>query len=246
MLDLALAGALPYGLQEPVRRQLARRESPAWLRADAARSVLDDRRPARLEAARRAALVGATSLTGSRGESRRSASSSTSAGERPPRALSPATRSSTSISSSSPSASLRAATFDRFRSRPVLRASMDGLLPDSVRLRPEKAWFDSMIIDCLTGPDGAAARSLSDLAAGRAARIRGPRRARARDSSQAGPAGRARRSGGSGRSGGSSQPRSGCNPSQTRAARRSARPCGAKPSPRGTCERSPPGPTTPD
>jgi Asparagine synthase len=38
--------------------------------------------------------------------------------------------------------------------------SMAGLLPDSVRLRPAKAWFDSLIVDCLEGPDGAAARQL--------------------------------------------------------------------------------------
>jgi asparagine synthase (glutamine-hydrolysing) len=52
------------------------------------------------------------------------------------------------------------ATLDRHRNRPVLRASMAGLLPDSVRLRPAKAWFDSLIVDCLDGPDGAAVRQL--------------------------------------------------------------------------------------
>ena len=52
------------------------------------------------------------------------------------------------------------ATFDRYRNRPVLRASMAGLLPDSVRLRPAKAWFDSLIVDCLNGPDSAAVRRL--------------------------------------------------------------------------------------
>jgi asparagine synthase (glutamine-hydrolysing) len=52
------------------------------------------------------------------------------------------------------------ATLDRHRNRPVLRASMAGLLPDSVRLRPAKAWFDSLIVDCLEGVDGAAVRQL--------------------------------------------------------------------------------------
>jgi asparagine synthase (glutamine-hydrolysing) len=52
------------------------------------------------------------------------------------------------------------ATLDRYRNRPVLRASMAGLLPDSVRLRPAKAWFDSLIVDCLNGADGAAVRRL--------------------------------------------------------------------------------------
>ncbi len=37
---------------------------------------------------------------------------------------------------------------------------MAGLLPDAVRLRPEKARFESLIVDCLTGPDGAAVRRL--------------------------------------------------------------------------------------
>jgi len=52
------------------------------------------------------------------------------------------------------------ASLDRYRNRPLLRASMVGLLPDSVRMRPAKAWFDSLIVDCLSGPDGAAVRRL--------------------------------------------------------------------------------------
>ena len=45
-------------------------------------------------------------------------------------------------------------------SRPVLRAAMAGLLPDSVRLRPAKARFESLIISCLRGPDGPAVRAI--------------------------------------------------------------------------------------
>jgi len=52
------------------------------------------------------------------------------------------------------------ATLDPHRNRPVLRASMSGMLPDSVRLRPQKAWFDSLIVDCLRGADGAAVHQL--------------------------------------------------------------------------------------
>ncbi len=52
------------------------------------------------------------------------------------------------------------ATLDPYRNRPVLRDSMAGLLPDSVRLRPAKAWFDSLIVDCLDGRDGALVRRL--------------------------------------------------------------------------------------
>ncbi|MHB8233896.1 MAG: asparagine synthase-related protein [Solirubrobacteraceae bacterium] len=42
----------------------------------------------------------------------------------------------------------------------MLRAGMAGLLPDAVRLRPRKALFDSLLVDCLTGPDGASTRRL--------------------------------------------------------------------------------------
>lgn len=50
--------------------------------------------------------------------------------------------------------------FDPHLNRPLLRGAMQGLLPDSVRLRPGKAWFDSLIIDSLTGPDAGAVRAL--------------------------------------------------------------------------------------
>jgi asparagine synthase (glutamine-hydrolysing) len=52
------------------------------------------------------------------------------------------------------------ATFDRHRTRPVLRAAMAGMLPDSVRLRPQKALFDSVIVDSLAGRDGEAVHQL--------------------------------------------------------------------------------------
>jgi hypothetical protein len=52
------------------------------------------------------------------------------------------------------------ATFDRHLSRPILRASMAGLLPDAVRLRPGKALFESVIVDSLRGPDMATVRQL--------------------------------------------------------------------------------------
>jgi len=43
--------------------------------------------------------------------------------------------------------------FDPELNRPLLREAMAGLLPDRVRLRSEKAWFDSLIVACLTGAD---------------------------------------------------------------------------------------------
>jgi asparagine synthase (glutamine-hydrolysing) len=52
------------------------------------------------------------------------------------------------------------ATLDRRYTRPVLRASMAGLLPDAVRLRPGKARFETLIADCLSGADGAAVRKV--------------------------------------------------------------------------------------
>jgi asparagine synthase (glutamine-hydrolysing) len=45
-------------------------------------------------------------------------------------------------------------------SRPLLRAAVAGALPDAVRLRPAKAHFESLIADCLAGPDDAAIRAL--------------------------------------------------------------------------------------
>jgi asparagine synthase (glutamine-hydrolysing) len=50
--------------------------------------------------------------------------------------------------------------FDPHRNRPVLRAALAGVLPDTVRQRPGKARFDTLIIDSLSGPDGAAIRRL--------------------------------------------------------------------------------------
>lgn len=48
------------------------------------------------------------------------------------------------------------ATFHPTLDRPLLRASMEGLLPDTVRLRRAKALFDSLLLSCLTGPDSVA------------------------------------------------------------------------------------------
>jgi len=53
-----------------------------------------------------------------------------------------------------------AATLDPRFSRPVLRAAVAGLVPDAVRLRPAKARFDPLVIDCLADSEAAAVRSL--------------------------------------------------------------------------------------
>jgi asparagine synthase (glutamine-hydrolysing) len=51
-------------------------------------------------------------------------------------------------------------TLDPRFSRPTLRAAMEGLLPDSVRLSPRKARFESLVVACLTGPDADAVRAI--------------------------------------------------------------------------------------
>jgi hypothetical protein len=53
-----------------------------------------------------------------------------------------------------------AATLDRRFTRPVLRQSVAGLVPDAVRLRPGKARFESLVVDCLTGAEATAVHSL--------------------------------------------------------------------------------------
>lgn len=53
-----------------------------------------------------------------------------------------------------------AATLDPRFSRPVLRQALAGTMPDAVRLRPAKARFDSLVIDCLLRSEAAAVRSL--------------------------------------------------------------------------------------
>jgi asparagine synthase (glutamine-hydrolysing) len=51
-------------------------------------------------------------------------------------------------------------TLDPRFTRPVLRAATAGLLPDAVRLRPQKALFEAVVVSCLTGPDAAAVRQI--------------------------------------------------------------------------------------
>ena len=50
--------------------------------------------------------------------------------------------------------------FDRNLSRPLLREALAGSLPEDVRLRPGKAWFDELVIASLTGPDAPAVHEL--------------------------------------------------------------------------------------
>jgi asparagine synthase (glutamine-hydrolysing) len=45
--------------------------------------------------------------------------------------------------------------FDRVLDRPLLRRAMAGMLPDPVRLRRDKVYFDALLLAALTGPDRA-------------------------------------------------------------------------------------------
>ncbi|MET0558977.1 MAG: asparagine synthase-related protein [Solirubrobacterales bacterium] len=53
-----------------------------------------------------------------------------------------------------------AATLDPRFSRPLLRRALAGRVPDQIRLRPAKARFDALVIDCLARSEAAAVRSL--------------------------------------------------------------------------------------
>lgn len=155
----AMAGALPYGLHRLLQRPSARGDVPSWLSAPMVRGLLDDDDPLawkRLDGPRWWAdtahvLTRGIEETGVFEHQRRRAAA---AGLEARHALFDLDL--VELCLSLPPL----ATFDRYRSRPVLRTAMAGLLPDSVRLRPEKALFDSLLIECLTGPDGAIAREL--------------------------------------------------------------------------------------
>ena len=53
-----------------------------------------------------------------------------------------------------------AASFDPEFDRPLLREATDGLLPDSIRLRKSKTYFNQLFVDCLAGPDRPAIEAL--------------------------------------------------------------------------------------
>jgi hypothetical protein len=157
--EYGLIGALPHGLERVLRAPFAGRAAPAWLRPHASRDLIESDDPLawkRLDGPRwwaHEAYVmtrGVDEVGVFEHQRRRAALAGVEArhplldldlvelGLRlPPRS-----------------------TLDRRFSRPLLRACMAGLLPDAVRLRPEKALFDSLIADCLAGPDAVAVRRL--------------------------------------------------------------------------------------
>ncbi len=157
--NIAVAGALPYRLHEIGRRPFASRHAPGWLRPRVARDLLDSEDPLawkRMDGPRWWAEIahiltrGIEEIGVFEHQRRRAAS----AGLQARHPL---------FDLDLVELCLRLpplATFDRHRNRPVLRAAMAVALPDAVRLRPQKALFDSVLVDCLAGPDGAAARRL--------------------------------------------------------------------------------------
>jgi asparagine synthase (glutamine-hydrolysing) len=160
--NIAIIGALPYSVHQFTQRHSSRAEMPDWLRPPVVRDLLASKDPLawkRMNGPRWWAEVAHTLTRGIEEvgvfehQRRRAASAGLEARHPlfdldlvelclrlPPQV-----------------------TFDRYRNRPVLRAAMDGLLPESVRMRPQKALFDSVLVDSLSGPDRAALhRLLSD------------------------------------------------------------------------------------
>ena len=157
--DEALAGAVPYRLHDLRRRARVERTAPEWLSRSAAEDLVASDDPfawKRLDGPRwwahaaHGVMRGIEEAGVFEHQRRRAALAGLQArhpildldlvalGLRPP----------------------PLATLSRRFTRPVLRASMAGLLPASVRLRPAKARFESLIADCLDGADGAAVRAI--------------------------------------------------------------------------------------
>jgi len=157
--EFALAGALPHRLHNALRRPLAGRDAPGWLLPSTARDLRESQDPLawkRLDGPRwwaydaHVLTRGIEEVGVFEHQRRRAALAGVEARHplldldlvelglrQPPRA-----------------------SFDRRFSRPLLRACMAGLLPDTVRLRPGKARFESLIADCLNGPDSVTVRRL--------------------------------------------------------------------------------------
>jgi asparagine synthase (glutamine-hydrolysing) len=159
LVRLGLAGAVPPALHEPLERRLERGRLPTWLTADAAREVIDSDEPLawkRLDGPRWWAHDAWTLTRGVEElgvfESHRRRAALAGVHNRHPL-----------FDLDLLELALRqppAQTFDPYLNRPLLRASMAGLLPDAVRLRPAKALFDSLLVDSLSGADGDAVRAL--------------------------------------------------------------------------------------
>lgn len=155
----ALAGALPYRLHDLRRKAVVERTAPAWLKRRVAEDLVASDDPFAWKQLDGPRWWGHVAYGVTRGieeagvfehQRRRAAL----AGMRARHPL---------LDLDLVELALRQpprATLDQRFSRPVLRASMDGLLPDSVRLRPGKAHFEALLADCLSGADAAAVREI--------------------------------------------------------------------------------------
>jgi asparagine synthase (glutamine-hydrolysing) len=155
----ALAGAVPYRLHDLRRRAAVERTAPAWLSRRACEDLVASDDPfawKRLDGPRwwAHAAYGVTRGIEEAGVFEHQRRRAALAGLRARHPI---------LDLDLVELALRQpprATLDRRFNRPVLRASMAGLLPDSVRLRPAKARFETLIADCLSGVDGAAVREI--------------------------------------------------------------------------------------
>lgn len=156
---LGLAGALPFRLERALRAPFATRGSPPWFRRQTARELADSDDPIawkRLDGPRwwtyaaHGVAYGIEEAGVFDHQRRRAAMVGLEARE-------------PMLDLELVELALRqppVATLDTRFNRPVLRNAMEGLLPDSVRLRPHKAWFESLVVDSLCGPDWEAVRFL--------------------------------------------------------------------------------------
>jgi asparagine synthase (glutamine-hydrolysing) len=152
---LALLGALPYPLHDALRRGLAARGHPPWLRAQTLSAVLASEDPLawKREHGPRwwtAAVHGLTHGVEQLGVFEAARHTATLAGLQARHPLFDLDL--VELVLRTPAIS----SFDPRMDRPMLRASMAGLVPDAVRLRVRKARFDSLVTDSLIACDGAA------------------------------------------------------------------------------------------
>jgi asparagine synthase (glutamine-hydrolysing) len=157
--SLALAGALPYRVHSVLRARLTRRQAPAWLLPGTVAELIESddklawkRLDGPLWWARAAHDVAWGIEAGGVFEQQRHRASQAGVEIRNPM-----------LDLDLVELALRQpplATLDPRFDRPVLRAAMAGLLPDPSRLRPQKAWFESWVVDSLAEADGAAVRQI--------------------------------------------------------------------------------------
>jgi asparagine synthase (glutamine-hydrolysing) len=159
MGNTALAGALPYWLHSPIQRRSLARAAPGWLRPETRRELRNSDDPLAWKRLDGPLWWSHAAHTLTRGveeagvfeHQRRRAATAGLEARHPLFALEVL-----ELALRQPPL----ATLDRYLSRPLLRASVADIVPNSVRRRPGKAWFDSILVDCLSGADGKVARRL--------------------------------------------------------------------------------------